>query len=76
MTIETTATSFEEHRQRIEEAFLDSPSLENYCAEIFEDCYLKAVRLAVKETGLSRQAFPETSPFTLDETLNPEYLPE
>jgi hypothetical protein len=70
--------TIEEHRQRIEEAFADSPSLKNYFSEIWTvgKCYQDAKRLAAKETGLAIQAFPSDLPFTLEEVLNPDYLPE
>lgn len=67
--------TIEEHRQRIEEAFEDSPTLKNYLSGIFDECYQKAKKLAAKETGISIDTFPTKSPFTEKETLNPEYLP-
>ncbi len=67
--------TIEEHRQRIAEALLDSPSLKGYLLEIFDKCYQDAKKLAAKETGLALEAFPTESPFTIDETLNPDYLP-
>jgi hypothetical protein len=67
--------TIEEHRQRIAEAFEDSPSLKGYLLEVFDKCYQDATKLAAKETGLASGAFPTESPFTTDETLNPDYLP-
>ncbi|HAX87888.1 MAG TPA: DUF29 domain-containing protein [Cyanobacteria bacterium UBA11370] len=71
-------TTIEEHRQRIQEAFEDSPSLKNYFTEQWTvgKCYQDAKRLAAKETGLALDAFPSESPFTPEDTLNPDYLPE
>ena len=66
--------SIEEHRQRIQEAFADSPSLKVYFSEQFERCYQDAKRLAAKETGLSPTAFPAEAPFTQADTLNFDYL--
>jgi hypothetical protein len=65
-----------EHRQRIEEAFEDSPSLKKYFSESFDKCYENARKLAADETGLPVNTFPSASPFTPEETLNSDYLPE
>jgi hypothetical protein len=71
-------TTIEEHRQRIQEAFEDSPSLKNHFLEIWAvgKCYQDAKRLAAQETGLAIEAFPPESPFTPEEALNPDYLPQ
>ncbi len=68
--------TIEEHRQRLAEAFEDSPSLQSYFAEIFDKCYQDAQKLAAKETGLTLEAFPTEFPFTTDEALNSDYLPD
>ena len=65
-----------EHRLRIDEAFKNSPSLKRYFTEVFAENYQQARKLAADETGLPVNTFPSECVFTLDETLNPEYLPE
>lgn len=65
-----------EHRKRLLKAFQKSPSLKRYYEEVFAECYQDSRELASDETGLSLQAFPDESPFTLEDTLNPDYLPE
>lgn len=65
-----------EHRDRLEKSFRDSPSLHPYFASIFADCYARACRKAAVETGLSLDTFPVLSPFTPEETLNLDFLPE
>jgi hypothetical protein len=65
-----------EHRDRIDKAFRDSPSLRPYCTAIFVDCYGLARKKAAVETGLSTEIFPKTVPFTLETTLNSDFLPE
>ncbi len=65
-----------EHRQRIEAAFEDSPSLSKYFLESFDNTYQNARKLAADETGLPLNTFPSESPFTPEETLNPDYLPD
>jgi hypothetical protein len=65
-----------EHRDRLEKAFRDSPSLKPYSQKIFEQCYSKARQRAAIETGMEIDIFPVESPFTVEQTLNPNYLPE
>jgi hypothetical protein len=65
-----------EHRDRLESAFENSPSLKTHFFEVFDKCYLKARRKAATETGLPIDTFPPKSPFTPEETLNADYLPE
>ncbi|NES01264.1 MAG: DUF29 domain-containing protein [Symploca sp. SIO1B1] len=69
-------STIREHRQRLKRAFQDSPSLQAYCREIFLECYQDARELAADETGLVLEAFPKESPFSLEDTLTTEYLPE
>ena len=65
-----------EHNIRINQAFQDSPSLKRYFAEIFEDCYQDARKLAAKETGLNIQIFPLDCPFSQEDVLNSDRLTE
>ncbi|MBW4579363.1 MAG: DUF29 domain-containing protein [Tildeniella nuda ZEHNDER 1965/U140] len=65
-----------EHRDRLEAEFLDSPSLRPYFATGFEDCYRSARKKASIETGLPIATFPPDSPFTPEQALNEDYLPE
>lgn len=64
-----------EPRRRLKRAFEDSPSLKKYFAEVFNECYQDAAQQAADETGLPLITFPHQSPFSPDETLNPDYLP-
>ncbi|MEA5511890.1 DUF29 domain-containing protein [Crocosphaera sp. UHCC 0190] len=65
-----------EHRNRLEDDFKTSPSLKPYFLESLDECYEKAIKLAAKETGLSLDTFPVTCPFTSEQILNSDYLPE
>jgi predicted DNA-binding ribbon-helix-helix protein len=65
-----------EHRKRIQKALLASPSLKNYYLEVFDESYQDARELAADETGLPLDTFPDESPITEEDTLNPDYLPE
>ncbi|WP_016949271.1 DUF29 domain-containing protein [Anabaena sp. PCC 7108] len=65
-----------EHRRRLKEDLTESPSLKKYFSEVFSECYQDARKQASLETGLSLDIFPFDSPFTTDESLNQDYLPE
>jgi len=68
--------SIVEHRRRIREEIEDSPSLAGYPGEIFERCYRAAREQAAAETGLPQSRFPQTSPYTMDQALDPDFLPD
>lgn len=65
-----------EHRRRLKEDLTESPSLKKYLSETFNECYQDARKQAALETGLSLDTFPVDSPFTTEESLNQDYLPE
>ena len=65
-----------EHRRRLARTFKDSPSLKPYFQEVFPECYQDARNQASDETGLLVDTFPLESPFTTDECLNQDFLPE
>lgn len=65
-----------EHRDRLAEAFLDSPSLRPYFTTIFGECYRNARKKARIETGLPDETFPTDLPFTPEQALDEDYLPE
>ena len=64
-----------EHRQRLRDTFKTSPSLYRFFEDIFNESYQDARELAAGETGLSINLFPTESPFTVEEVLNPDFLP-
>lgn len=68
--------SIAEHRRRIRKALKESPSLKSYLEEILAECYLDAVEIAMAETGLSVEIFPQVSPYTSVEVLDVNFLPE
>ncbi|MBD2188969.1 DUF29 domain-containing protein [Pseudanabaena mucicola] len=76
---EKRSTSWEltiaEHRRRLRDAFEDSPSLKRYFHQYFEQCYQDARRQAKIETQLAIATFPETSPFTPEQSLDQDFLP-
>jgi hypothetical protein len=65
-----------EHRNRLKKAFKRSPSLQRYYQEVFLECYQTARKMASIETGLPISDFSEISPFTSEQVLDIEYLPD
>jgi hypothetical protein len=65
--------TLEEQCDEILELLEDSPSLKYELEEKWERAYKKAVRIAVADTGMSQNSFPETCPFCLDDILNPDF---
>lgn len=68
--------TIDEQREQLELILKNSPSLKPYFREILSDCYQKAIRAAVNETNLPRQTFPKECPFTQEQILDDNYLPE
>jgi hypothetical protein len=68
--------SIVEHRQRLRDDFRTSPSLRGYARDVFVEAYADARARATAETGLPEVAFPETTPYSLEKTLDPEFLPD
>ena len=69
------AGSMVEHRQCIHEEIEDSPSLARYPEEVFERCYRAARQRAAAQTGLPISRFPEATPYTVDQVLDPDFIP-
>lgn len=65
--------SIREHRQRVSRQLQESPSLKPYLQDIFTDCYQDARLLAADETELSENSFPVDCPFSVSDTLNPDF---
>jgi Domain of unknown function DUF29 len=68
--------SIVEHRRRLRYDFEESPSLRQHAAEVFAPAYADAREQASAETGLPLRSFPKSSPYTLEQTLDPKFLPE
>lgn len=65
-----------EQRRRLTEHLKDNPSLRGLLAESIAMLYRFALLGAQKETGLSDSAFPATCPWTGEQVLAEEFLPE
>ena len=63
-------------RTKIEKLFRDSPSLRPTVPEVIEDVYPDAVRQVCIETDLPEETFPKRCPFTAEQILDRDFLPE
>jgi hypothetical protein len=64
-----------EQRSRIATVIDDSPSLRAFPHWVLDKCYAEARSRAAVETGLPESDFPEHCPFTVEEVLDPRWLP-
>jgi hypothetical protein len=65
-----------EQRTEIAEVIRRSPSLKHYPASALDErTYQIASLRASGETGLALGAFPETCPYTIEQILDPDFLP-
>lgn len=69
-------SSIREHRRRLRDDFKVSPSLKRHFEEVLDECYQDGREQAADETGLPLDTFPILSPFTSDQVLNSDYLPQ
>lgn len=69
-------STIREHRKRIQKAFKDSPSLKRTFDEVFDIAYQDGRELASDETGLMIDTFPQICPFTVEQILDSDYLPD
>lgn len=65
-----------EHRNRLRKALRESPSLRPYYQQVFKESYETARKLAAVETDLPIAQFPAESPFTPEQALDADYLPD
>lgn len=68
--------SIRKQRQGIEDLLEDSPSLQPRLAAAYGKCYARARLDAADETGLALTTFAESCPWSLDEVLDPAWLPD
>lgn len=68
--------SIVEHRRRIRDEIEESPSLAGYPGEVVERCYRDAREQAAAEAGWPQARFPEACPYTIEQVLDPEFLPD
>lgn len=62
-------------RREILRLLKDSPSLKPFPGKVFEDEYPWAREKASEETTIFLHLFPETCPYTIEQILDPDFLP-
>lgn len=62
-----------EQRRQVLRLLKESPSLQSYLEEAIEDAYQSALNLAVSETPLDYEDFPQECPYPKEQILNPEF---
>ena len=68
--------TIEEQRDELIDLLKTSPSLKYNLNERLEDIYKRSLIRAENETGISRKDFPKECPFSLEQVLDTEFLPE
>lgn len=66
----------EEQRTRLADHLEDNPSLKSSLSASIEAGYRLAVLGAARETGLDRQIFPSTCPWSFEQIMNEGFWPE
>jgi Domain of unknown function DUF29 len=69
-------SSIAEHRRRLRNDLKTSPSLRPYAREHFEECYQDGRRQALIETGLEPDVIATAPPWSLEQALDPDFLPD
>jgi hypothetical protein len=63
-------------RDELSSMFEDSYNLKKHAEDSFSKSYKKAREIASDETGLPLSHFPEEPPFTFEQVIGEDYLPE
>jgi hypothetical protein len=70
------SATINEQREQIADLIEESPSLKPVFSQDFTKIYRSAVTKARRETGLPETNFPTDCPFTPEQILAPDFLPE
>jgi hypothetical protein len=65
-----------EQRDAMADSLAQSPSLRQHLSDNLSESYRRALRRAVIETGLAIRQFPTRCPYSVDQLLDEEFLPE
>ena len=65
-----------EQRRRIEKLLRESPSLRPIVGQLIPEAFTEARDKAAEETGLAETTFPSECPFSLEQILAEDFLPE
>ncbi len=64
-----------EQRYQIKELIKESPSLKPYLRDAVLESYSDALDLAMRETSLAKNCFPQECCYTLEQILDKDFLP-
>jgi hypothetical protein len=70
------SVTIEEQRGQVAELLDESPSLKPVLTRDLTKIYKLAVTKALRDTGLSEATFPAACPFTAEQILSEDFLPE
>jgi ribosomal protein L29 len=65
-----------EQRRRIAKLLQESPSLRPFVDQVLAEAYGEAREAASNQTGFPEAQFPEECPFTVEDLLSRDFLPE
>jgi hypothetical protein len=65
-----------EQRRKIERLLRRNPGLKSRWQEALADAWPDALDLAIRETGLDEEIFPQHCPFTAQQLQDPNFWPE
>ena len=68
--------TIKEQRRKIERLIRKNPSLQNTLDQTLADAYGDAILAAAKETGMAENIFPEQCPYSIQQIIYSDYLPE
>jgi Domain of unknown function DUF29 len=68
--------TIEEQRFELIDLLEESPCLKYELDQRLEHAYQKAVLIAMKETGINKEIFPQQCLFSLDQSLSADFFPE
>jgi hypothetical protein len=69
-------STIQEQRGQLVDLLEEAPSLKRYAQQALSGAHRRAVKRASAETGIPIRQFPAECPFTFDQVLEDEFLPE
>ena len=68
--------TIKDQRRRLEKLLSENPSLKVELLEFVEDVYPSAIVASANEAGLDDENFPVNCPYSVEQVLDSNYLPE
>lgn len=68
--------TIKEQRRKVERLIRNNPSLQHNLEQTLADAYGDAIIAAAKETGLSEDIFPQQCPYSIQQIIYSDYLPD